>query len=49
MKEGFLPPSSSLPPAAAAAAALCGLSIYLAAAVKWLSDKLECNHNERDG
>lgn len=47
MKEGFFSPSSSLPPAAAAA--LCGLSIYLAAAVKWLSDKLECNHNERDG
>lgn len=39
--------SSSVPPAAAAV--LCYLSIYLAAAVKWLSDKLECNDNDRDG
>lgn len=38
---------SSVPPAAAAV--LCYLSIYLAAAVKWLSDKLECNDNDRDG
>lgn len=27
---------------------LCYLSIYLAAGVKWLSDKLECNDNDRD-
>lgn len=28
---------------------LCYLSIYLAAGVKWLSDKLECNDNDRNG
>lgn len=27
---------------------LCYLSIYSAAVVKWLSDKLECNDNDRD-
>lgn len=46
VKRAFLR-SSSVPPAAAAV--LCYLSIYLAAAVKWLSDKLECNDNDRDG